>query len=164
MPCRPSPAKSSAPTVPRRNLAELTGIFARRMSPSPFEWAVTRVALATLLVLLTDRSLPTYAASDEAGDLGGELKSCYWVAASYYGLQKCDAPPALTGAVYGRCAKEEQHIRNYIIADAKTKHPTLNSEEIAKTAIEKLRSKMDPQIQSWIVEAQIKGGNCRPPN
>jgi hypothetical protein len=89
------------------------------------------------------------------------LKQCYFVAAYAYGANKCDPPPMIFPSVRGRCSSEEDWLLDALSQEAKVRPGDPN--ETARIAMNYVLSKLEPQVQSWILDAQIKAGGCAKP-
>jgi hypothetical protein len=99
-------------------------------------------------------------ANDAVTKSGNELKTCYFVSALIYGSEKCDPPPLLVSAVFGKCFDAEEAVRQSVI---RAEHGSQDAQNIADTVIENLRAKLSPVIQSYILDSQAKNKNCQRP-
>ena len=89
-------------------------------------------------------------------NLNSPIVACYLAQSAIVGTLKCDPPSTLVGAVYGRCDREEQAIRNEILNG----DVGFDKQIVADIAIRHIHDRMGSVIQSWILGAQTGGPAC----
>ena len=82
------------------------------------------------------------------------MMACYAASATVYGATTCQPPESVVGAVFGRCAKEEEAVR----AELRKLHP--DDPEFVDRVMEGVEAGMSSQIQSWVLDSQIKIRKC----
>lgn len=100
------------------------------------------------------------ALADNQHELTRKLEACYRAAAATYGTQTCNSPSTLVVPVHGKCANEETALYKSLFDEYTPKGAAL-ARKIALAGIDEVHRGADPAIESWILDAQIKGGTCK---
>lgn len=114
----------------------------------------TRILLGLSIGVLLGAAVPLTAQQDATAN----MEACYEVHAAYYGGTSCQPPTAMVGAVFGSCTKEETAVRAVI----KKEHNDDN--EYADDVMSRIRAGLSNQIQTMLLDSQIKAGKCTAPN
>lgn len=77
---------------------------------------------------------------------------CYFQRSIIIGVEKCDPPSTLVGAVFGACFNEEESYRQKILLEFGPGRVA-----VVDIAMARIRQRMSPVIQSWILETQVDG-------
>lgn len=124
--------------------------------------APKNICLSMAAVLFAIAPCTASAGIDQLKQLSAIMQNCYVTAASAYGAGKCDPPATLISAVHGKCAKEEADVLDHVAIENGAKD-SLTEHGMEVAALREIKSKLDPKIESWILDAQIKGGGCQHP-
>ena len=110
---------------------------------------IVPISLAALLFFTTETL------ADDLKNAARDLDACYLASAFVDGAGTCQPPPAVVGAVYGDCSREESKFRETAM---RVQHP--GDQEFGDEVLSQVHQKMKSQIESWILDAQIKTRHC----
>jgi hypothetical protein len=113
-----------------------------------------RIAVSAALILILGAATSL---AEEAINLNSPIVACYLAQSAIAGATKCDQPSTLVGAVFGRCDKEEQAIRDKILNSGGDGYDRQN---VADIALRRIHERMGPVIQGWILGAQVGSPAC----